>query len=230
MHSKKGQGATADMTGGSHAFRDVARSVLQFHTDPESGRVIFTVDKASYSNKQGLSFAFEFEPVDVPTDDGEVTNVTRVKWLGQSDVSVDDCRAQEMPSGDRDARDAKAWLIGYLSECGGSAPQKDIIDAGAEYGFSPQQLRRAKVHDAKKSAVYQGSWNWELLPEYSVKGDKGDKGDYPLEPVIFDPSLSSLDSLTHEKPTCPKCGLPSDEANAEFDYFHPSCWDGVSVR
>lgn len=213
MHSKKGHSASADMTSGSHAFRDIARSLLQFAIDGDSGRVIVTVDKSSYSSNQGLSFAFEFVPVDVPTDDGEVTKTTRVNWLGKSDVSVDDCRAQEAPSGDRDGFDAKAFLIEYLRERGGSAPAKEVFAAGKEYGFQEHSLRRAGVHVQQKSG-FQAPSVWGLKPEFSAKDDNDDSGDTTVTTVTIDPKLSSLGDVIPLLPSSPKSAdsRTSDEA------------------
>lgn len=87
MHFGKGQGNASDKVSGSHAFRDIARSVLLLAVDDETDQRILTVDKSNYSQR-AASLAFTVESADVPTDDGEIATVGRARLLGETSLTV----------------------------------------------------------------------------------------------------------------------------------------------
>lgn len=162
MHTRKGQSSMSDATSGSHAFRDVARSLMLFAHDSETGNRIVTVDKASYSQNQGHSFAFALDSIEVPTDDGSSTEVARVRMLGRSTLSVSDIWQRDY--GDtRQTSDVKMWLSEFLLESGGSAPSAVVISAGEEAGFSKSSLQRARrlIADTVRDG-FQGTSAWTL--------------------------------------------------------------------
>ena len=161
-HTRKGQSSLSDATSGSHAFRDVARSLMMFARDSETGNRIVTVDKASYSQNQGHSFAFALDSIEVPTDDGSSTEVARVRMLGRSTLSVSDIWQRDY--GDtRQTSDVKMWLSEFLLESGGSAPSAVVISAGEEAGFSKSSLQRARrlIADTVRDG-FQGTSAWTL--------------------------------------------------------------------
>lgn len=90
MHLRKGSGDTRDLMSGSHAFRDVARSVILFATDDDTGQRVATVNKSNYSQARGDSFAFELESTSVPVALNEWATVARVNYLGDTDTTVED--------------------------------------------------------------------------------------------------------------------------------------------
>lgn len=89
MHVRKGAGDTRDLLSGSHAFRDVARSVIIFATDDESGQRVATVDKSNYSEARGDSFAFNLVSTTVRAGEEDAI-VARIHDLGVSHISVSD--------------------------------------------------------------------------------------------------------------------------------------------
>ncbi|MCH6229338.1 AAA family ATPase [Microbacterium sp. CFH 31415] len=85
---KSGAGPAGDMMSGSHAWRDIVRSLIIMAKDPESDERVTTVDKLNYG-KEGLSWAYNVETVDVPVGGG-LAAVGRAVLTGESDTSVHD--------------------------------------------------------------------------------------------------------------------------------------------
>jgi archaellum biogenesis ATPase FlaH len=152
-HTRKGQSSLSDATSGSHAFRDVARSLLMFARDNETGNRIVTVDKASYSQNQDHSFAFALDSVEVPTDDGATTEVARVRMLGRSEISVEDLWKRDS-SGDAESTDARSWLRRHLEAAGGREASADVLAAAEAEGYSRRTTQRARQSVAK--IVHEG--------------------------------------------------------------------------
>lgn len=179
MHVRKGQGAASDRTSGSHAFRDVARSLLIFAHDEETGHRIVTVEKSSYSQTQGSNFAFELVPTDVATDTGDITNVARVHLLGQTELSVPDIWNRETDQGDTEDRsETETWLRAFLTDRGGKAKVKDIRRAASGDGFVWRTVQRTGTRICSKaSGGFQGEWIWTLTQRNDTDPPKDDRGD-----------------------------------------------------
>ncbi|PRA83507.1 AAA family ATPase [Microbacterium sp. MYb66] len=88
-HFNKGGGQASDKVSGSHAFRDIARSMMLLAVDDETDNRILTVEKSNYSPVKP-SLAFRVDSVDVPTRSGELTTVGRAVMLGDSSLTVQD--------------------------------------------------------------------------------------------------------------------------------------------
>lgn len=88
-HFNKGGGRAGDKVSGSHAFRDIARSLIVMAVDEETDDRILTVEKSNYSPVRP-SLAFQIESVHVATDDGDTTTVGRARLIGPANVTVDD--------------------------------------------------------------------------------------------------------------------------------------------
>lgn len=216
MHVRKGQAAAADKTSGSHAFRDAARSLLIFAHDEETGNRVVTVDKSSYSDTQGSSFAFNLISVDVPTDDGNLTSVAKVELLGATDVSVSDIWNREVDTGDGgEGSEAQSWLLNHLTDRGGKAKAADIKRAATGDGFIWRTIQRAGTKLCEKSSTgFQGEWMWTLKDDTS--NTKDDKGDNTETPVTYEETVSPMEL------TCRICHLPLHESQASFG-THPTC-------
>ena len=183
-HFSKGSGNVSDKVSGSHAFRDVARSVLLFATDEESGQRIVSVDKSNYSADRGTSFAFNLVSVDIATDDGNTTSAAHVDYLGDSDVSVSDI-VNRTPDGDEDDRsEAERWLIGFLEDSGGAAKAEDVRKASTRDGFEWRTMQRASKKIVEKSkSGFQGHWRWML--DFTKDDTKASKASGIQTPVAF---------------------------------------------
>jgi hypothetical protein len=168
-HVNKGSAAVSDKMSGSHAFRDAARSVLLFARDDETQTTVVSLDKSNYARKEGDSFQFRLIDCEVPTDDGQTTNVARVELLGKSDVSVSDLWQREQDTSDRDEQnDTRAWLHAYLCDIGGSAASADIRKAANTEGHSWRTVQRAgKNLCVMKRTGYQGQSVWTLKEDES---------------------------------------------------------------
>ena len=186
MHFNKGTGNVSDKLSGSHAFRDASRSVMLFATDEETGRRIVTLDKSSYSDAKGQSFAFNLESVIVPTDDGDTTEVARVEYLGETDVSVNDIvnRSADDNGMESDRSEAERWLISYLEDQGGSAAARDIKKGSQVDGLEWRTVQRASQRVAEKAkSGFQGAWVWTL--DISKGDTKAPKATRVREPGTF---------------------------------------------
>lgn len=166
-HFNKGAGSVSDKVTGSHAFRDVARSVLLFAKDPDTDTVVVTVDKSNYSRKAGYSFRFELEDTKVEIRrtewDVEVAHVARIKMLGESDISVADLTRREW-SDPEDMSETEHWLHEYLTGVGGTAMSNEVKRAAKASGFSERTLQRAS-----KKLCQKRQFGFPPLTEWTLR-------------------------------------------------------------
>ena len=186
-HQNKGAGGYAgDRVSGSHAFRDVARSLVLFATDNETGDRVFTVDKSSYGNVAGTSYGFRLVSVSVPVDKGGETSAARVEHLGASSMSVSDLWARDREPADSGRTDAKAWLEDYLERVGGSGLANDVTAAGALAGISERTLQDAakRLGVGKSRDGKNGPFRWTLRTVPAVPAVPADaRGVAPTAPT-----------------------------------------------
>lgn len=146
-HFGKGGGNVSSKLSGSHAWRDLTRSYLAFATDEETGERIFSQDKNNYAESKG-SYKFALESVDVATDDGAITSVARVNFLGETDTTVSDLinRGIDGPEDNGDDRNAaQKFIAEYLMESGGECLANEIEQVATRAGFTVQALRKARM-------------------------------------------------------------------------------------
>ena len=186
-HQNKGAGGYAgDRVSGSHAFRDVARSLVLFATDSETGDRVFTVDKSSYGNVAGTSYGFRLVSVSVPVDKGGETSAARVEHLGASSKSVSDIWNQDREPADSGRTDARAWLEDYLESVGGSARANEVTAAGAQAGISERTLQDAakRLGVGKSRDGKNGPFVWTLRAVPAVPAVPADaQGVAPTAPT-----------------------------------------------
>lgn len=90
LHFNKGSGGrSGQKISGSHAFRDVCRAHIPLARDPNTGKRVFSLEKANYSVAMGRSWQFDLTSRDVQMGDGTITSFGRVANLEESEVSVD---------------------------------------------------------------------------------------------------------------------------------------------
>ncbi|KRC60625.1 hypothetical protein ASE14_06440 [Agromyces sp. Root81] len=191
MHFNKGTGNVSDKLSGSHAFRDLSRSVLLFATDDETGQRVVSVDKSNYSAERGSSFAFNLTSVMVDTDDGESTAVARVDYLGDTDLNVSDIvnRGHDDEGEHDDRNAAQAFILDYLRDAEAlEAKAGDVLKAGRAAGFNETELKNARKrsHDPKiasKKSGFGAGWVWAIDHEGVTEGVQGVKDS---EPDTFD--------------------------------------------
>jgi hypothetical protein len=85
----KGLGNVSDRMSGSHAYRDIPRSVLLLAEDGDTGQRILSHDKSNYGALQP-SLAFVIETATTDVGDGETTEVGLATFHGESQTNVQD--------------------------------------------------------------------------------------------------------------------------------------------
>jgi len=121
-HFNKGQGHASDRMSGSHAYRDIPRSVLLLAQDEDSGERILSHDKSNYGELQP-SVAFTIATAEVPVADGEVSQVGRAQYLGESELNVQDIVGREERS-----LGATRTAILELADSRGTITPKDVAE------------------------------------------------------------------------------------------------------
>ncbi|MFV2062601.1 MAG: hypothetical protein ACC726_03695 [Chloroflexota bacterium] len=142
-----------------------ARSMWGAAPDPddEDGtRKLFGVTKSNYAKKPP---AYRYQVVSaVPP--GQVWvghSVSKIEWLGPSDLSIDDVLAEEDHAV---ARDAAAVLVDYLEAQGDSAPSQNVRAHMKSKGFGTTALDSAKKRAGVKSRKDGFGTGWTMfLPE-----------------------------------------------------------------
>lgn len=214
MHFNKGTGNVSDKLSGSHAFRDLSRSVLLFATDDETGQRIVSVDKSNYSAERGSSFAFTLTSVTVTTDDGDSTSVARVTDLKPSELSVTDIvnRIHDDDGALDDRSAAQSFILDFLrAQESSEAPARDVLKSGRGAGFSDQELKdaRRRCRDPRIVSAKSGfgaGWVWRADYEGGTEGGEGGGSSVPatfatfMPPSIREPGANSSTSGPQESP------------------------------
>ncbi|WP_309065348.1 hypothetical protein [Microbacterium sp.] len=166
-----------------------------------------TVDKSNYSRERGASFAFNLVSTPIYTDDGACTDVGRVQYLGDTDVTVSDIinRANGDAETVDDRNAAQAFLLDYLRDRDGyEAPAGEVIKAGRAAGFSDTDLKNARKRcrdpriESQKSGFGAG-WVWAISTEGVTEGVQG---------------VTSRNPDTFDTFVTPSPGEPADDKEA----------------
>ncbi len=121
-HFNKGQGHASDRMSGSHAYRDIPRSVLLLAQDEDSGERILSHDKSNYGELQP-SVAFAISTAEVPVANGEISQVGRAQYLGESELTVQDIVGRE----ERSLGTTRTAIL-ELAESKGTITPKDVAE------------------------------------------------------------------------------------------------------
>jgi hypothetical protein len=176
LHFNKGAGYASDKVSGSHAFRDICRSLLLVAKDDEDGSIVATLDKNNYTLAQGLSYSYGLMSVDITDDLGQTMSVPKVTGFMPSERNVNEVINRNIGQGEQSAGSGQAergevidWLTEFLRD--GPASFKDIAAAASDEGYTKTQLdharRRAKdpnvvaVPDPKHTGRGR-SYLWQL--------------------------------------------------------------------
>lgn len=220
-HFNKGGGNASDKVSGSHAFRDITRSLLLLAVDDETDERILTVEKSNYSAVKP-SVAFQVDSVEMPTADGESTVVGRAIMLGDSSVTVQDLlRRDQTVLGERSAE-----LVDFIKG-------------------HPEGVRAEEVSDALDLPINQARTYLSRLAS-SGRVERLERGRYgPVRnsnatrtpPVASVASVAFPEFATHITDTtppvavakalrsgiCPVCKLESHPSNEPHGFVHPGC-------
>jgi hypothetical protein len=158
----------------SGAFKDVARFIFAFATDPEDGTKVMTQTKNSLGHSDLPSLAYRIIEATVPTAKG-IARVGRFILDGPSERTVQDFLGFQGGGGDRAE---KARAEDYLKKALASGPQpaKDIEEEAREaHGISKRTLDRARQALNIPTAKRSSRW-YIALPEH-----EGNLADIPAE-------------------------------------------------
>jgi hypothetical protein len=187
-HFNKASGTdAASLLSGSHAFRDVPRSLFGFARDDSDGSRVMTQVKNSLGRDDLPNLSYTMESTFVDTKLGPAETAQFV-FTGVSDRSVADVlRESRHDSGDpEEKRDAASWIKDYLTQAGGEALVKDVIAAGKAVGYVEQTLKnvRRKVADTAQSGFGKDQVHKWILRTGTGRdtGDTGDGNPVPLVP------------------------------------------------
>ncbi|MFC0265971.1 AAA family ATPase [Alloscardovia macacae] len=172
VHFNKGGGYASDKMSGSHAFRDIARSVLLVAKNDETGECVVTLDKSQYT-QSGQNWKFNLQACEIRSDDGERMSVARVANVEETDTTVNDViniNIAQSSDAVAEARDESMsetleFLIDFLQENEGHASTKDIKKAGREAGYDWKQLTNVKSRNLdriKVTRTSQRGYEWAL--------------------------------------------------------------------
>ena len=197
MHFGKGTGNASDKVSGSHAFRDIARSVLLLAVDEETGQRVLTVDKSNYSQRSP-SLAFEVESATVPTDDGEMATVGRARLLGETTLTVHELvqRGHEESLGDLSAE-----ILTFVNSHPSEITTQQVVDEMDIPKDKARTYLNRLVNSGRIERAARGRYaRIEHVPSESSVSSVSNN--YP------DSTHSTHDTgNTSSTATCPECGL-----------------------
>lgn len=146
---------------GSVAWSQIARSVLSVAVDDE-GTLIVTNTKGNLAPSQ-VSREARLESVAIPTDDGRTTDVGRVAWGADTNVSAAELLGSRDDEDD-DRTGAEAWLEDYLTD-NGPTPRAEVLKAAAKNRVASERtVKRAfrKLGGVSESSGFPRVSTWSL--------------------------------------------------------------------
>jgi hypothetical protein len=219
-HFNKASGTdAASLLSGSHAFRDVPRSIFGFARDDSDGTRVMTQVKNSLGRDDlpSLTYAMEGAVVDTKLGPAETA---RFVFGAESDRSVADVlRESRSDAGDpEERRDAATWIKAYLTEAGGTAQVKDVLAAGKGVGYAEQTLKNArrKVADTDRSGFGSEQVHTWILRTGTTTGTAGTTHKEVVPAVsqaVPVDSSGALDDDDDDDDPCPSCDQPFDRPN-----------------
>lgn len=202
LHFNKGGGYQSDKISGSHAFRDLCRSLILVAKDDKSGTRYATIDKSNYSQGAGTSYEFNLSNRDMPDDNGEMNHIGVVTGWQVSDKSVGDVINQNHTVPEPEANDCERDVIDYLIEQGGSASKTDVVKA-----LTPDYTRKQIEHARDRNPLIVSSRSgYPAKAMWSYAGNPGNPGKPPVsngsQPPMF--GETEADYPTVGKPSEPR--------------------------
>lgn len=152
LHFNKGKGNASDKVSGSHAFRDTVRSLILVARDDENGDCITTIDKSSYTCRQGESWSYALSDYHLTDDNGRDATVPKVTGFMPTQRSVNEVINRDMAGGGQadneraERGEVAEWLADYLAD--GPVPYKEIEAAAKAEGYTSKQLSNARQRAA----------------------------------------------------------------------------------
>jgi hypothetical protein len=236
LHFNKGGGYASDKISGSHAFRDLCRSLILVAKDDGTQERAASIDKSNYSQAVGTSYSFTIADKDLPDDSGETEHIGVVSGWRKSDTSVAQIINRNHAVSEPESNDCERDVIDYLTEQGGSAPKAEVVKA-----LTPDYTRKQIEHARDRNPLIVSSRSgYPAKALWSYVGKLGNPGkpsvsngsqlpmfgeteaDYPTvgklseprntnDPSPSDDGLPSLPSITEWARGILGSPAPSDE-------------------
>lgn len=196
-HLRKSGGKAIYSGGGSIGIIGAARVgfIVGQHPD-EDGRCVFAISKVNIARKApALAYRLAVS---------EEHGCARIVWGGTVDLAADDLTDRDHPGDRAEAKDARQWLIDYLTAEGGSALASAVIAAAKEAGLAESTIKkeRMKVAQTRREGFGKGASWWWALPIDSAIDSIGSRGEHqePME------SMGPAEPM--DKASCQACGEP----------------------
>lgn len=164
-HFNKGIGTdAASLITASGAFKDVARFIFAFATDPENETQVITQVKNSLGRSNLPSIAYDIISAIVPTKKGDA-NVGRLVIRGEAKRSVHDILGAQV-SGDEKNGTARAVEYLKVALANGPRPTREVEEEAKEaHGIAKRTLERARSELNLPAGKSGPDW-WIALPEH----------------------------------------------------------------
>lgn len=116
-HFNKGTGDASNLISGSHAYRDIAKSVLLLAEDEDTGQRILSIDKGNYiADKNRKSWAFTIEDAELPVEGDDMPAIVgRAILQGESTLTVSDIVRRDV----RNLGDFRLELLDFAADKAG---------------------------------------------------------------------------------------------------------------
>jgi hypothetical protein len=209
-HFNKASGTdAASLLSGSHAFRDVPRSLFGFARDDSDGSRVMTQVKNSLGRDDLPSLSYKMESAFVDTKWG-LAETARFVFGGESERSVADfLRDSRRDSDDpEERRSAASWIKDYLNQVGGKALVKDVLAAGKAVGYAEQTLKnvRRKVADTDQSGFGKDQVHKWILRTDTSRDTRDTGNEKPVPQVSQSVSLLPSGPAASGWRSCDVCG------------------------
>lgn len=198
---KRESADTGKLLLGSIAWSQIARSVLSVAVD-EEGTLVVTNTKGNLAPAQ-ISREARIESVTVNTDDGKNTDVGRIVWGDETNVSAADLLVSRDDQDD-ERTEAEAWLEDYLRVEGPTARVDVLKAAQKDRVASEPTIKRAfrNIGGKSETSGFPRRAIWSL-PDHAVD--------------VFTPRANTGDPTD---PTGPDQGKRNDPTGAIFQSDH----------
>lgn len=152
IHQRKGNTGTAtEGVIGSAEWVNVARSVIAVKEHKEQpGTFILSIGKgnrAPRDQRRNLLYTFDQRPIDVylsnDSDETETQLTPKIKWIGESDISVDDLMEASNNGGASELEATIAWLEALLIDQGGELDRAEVLKQSRSNGINSDVLTTA---------------------------------------------------------------------------------------
>lgn len=150
VHFNKGQNNdVGTLISGARAWAEVARSVIAIARDKEAEEYTCVVSQTK--NNLGVgdlpNLTYTIDSAALPTEDGEMTSVGRLRWTGETDRGVEDLLAAGLTSDGESGKPGQLMkeLVEYVTgKCPTPAHSVSAADLLGEFGdeYKPATIRQ----------------------------------------------------------------------------------------